>query len=254
MLANSENTPNKSLFTQASQTNHKPVVDLQLAFGGFSTKGLKAENQDAFAAIVPEKLDLRAKGAVVAIADGVSSANCAAKASQMSACHFINEYIATPETWSVKKSASQVIGSLNNWLYAQQLVADEQGRLEQWFSTFTALILKGERGHIFHIGDCQVAKINSDGYQVLTKEHASLSGTLNRALGAGSHIDIDITSTNLAQNDILVLTYDKRGVGESGGVYAGPEVGTNNISIENLNLLASSIPVQVVIVLSIAMV
>lgn len=42
----------------------------------------------------------------------------------------------------------------------------------------------------------------------------------------------------LVQNDILVLTYDKRGVGESGGVYAGPEVGTNNISIENLDLLA----------------
>ena len=42
----------------------------------------------------------------------------------------------------------------------------------------------------------------------------------------------------LAQNDILVFTYDKRGVGESGGVYAGPEVGTNNISIDNLNLLA----------------
>ncbi len=42
----------------------------------------------------------------------------------------------------------------------------------------------------------------------------------------------------LAKNDILVLTYDKRGVGKSGGVYAGPEVGTNNISIENLNLLA----------------
>lgn len=42
----------------------------------------------------------------------------------------------------------------------------------------------------------------------------------------------------LAQNDLMVLTYDKRGVGESGGVYAGPEVGTNNISVENLNLLA----------------
>jgi pimeloyl-ACP methyl ester carboxylesterase len=34
------------------------------------------------------------------------------------------------------------------------------------------------------------------------------------------------------------LTYDKRGVGESGGVYVGPEVGTNNISRDNLNLLA----------------
>lgn len=42
----------------------------------------------------------------------------------------------------------------------------------------------------------------------------------------------------LAQNDIMVLAYDKRGVGESDGVYAGPEVGTNNISVENLNLLA----------------
>lgn len=42
----------------------------------------------------------------------------------------------------------------------------------------------------------------------------------------------------LAKNDILVLTYDKRGVGESGGIYAGPEVGTNNISTANLNLLA----------------
>lgn len=42
----------------------------------------------------------------------------------------------------------------------------------------------------------------------------------------------------LAEDDILVLTYDKRGVGASGGIYAGPEVGTNNISIENLDLLA----------------
>ncbi len=42
----------------------------------------------------------------------------------------------------------------------------------------------------------------------------------------------------LSKKGILVLTYDKRGVGESGGIYAGPEVGTNNISAENLNLLA----------------
>ena len=42
----------------------------------------------------------------------------------------------------------------------------------------------------------------------------------------------------LASNGIAVLTYDKRGVGESGGVYAGPEVGTNNVDAANLNLLA----------------
>jgi dienelactone hydrolase len=42
----------------------------------------------------------------------------------------------------------------------------------------------------------------------------------------------------LASRGISVLTYDKRGAGRSGGVYAGPEVGTNNVSAENLVLLA----------------
>ena len=42
----------------------------------------------------------------------------------------------------------------------------------------------------------------------------------------------------LAQTGISVLTYDKRGVGKSGGIYAGPEVGTNNIDSTNLTLLA----------------
>lgn len=42
----------------------------------------------------------------------------------------------------------------------------------------------------------------------------------------------------LAEKGISVLTYDKRGVGQSGGIYAGPEVGTNNIDSANLELLA----------------
>jgi pimeloyl-ACP methyl ester carboxylesterase len=42
----------------------------------------------------------------------------------------------------------------------------------------------------------------------------------------------------LAHNGIATLTYDKRGVGKSGGVYAGPEVGTNNVDPQNLDLLA----------------
>ena len=43
----------------------------------------------------------------------------------------------------------------------------------------------------------------------------------------------------LAKEGIAVLTYDKRGVGESGGVYVGPSVGTNNIDTVNLNLLSN---------------
>lgn len=42
----------------------------------------------------------------------------------------------------------------------------------------------------------------------------------------------------LAKEGIAVLTYDKRGVGEAGGVDVGPSVGTNNIDTTNLNLLS----------------
>ncbi|PCH93975.1 MAG: protein kinase [Gammaproteobacteria bacterium] len=195
-----------------SQVTDTPVTQfkdsLAISFGGYSTQGEKSENQDAFALKISAGLDLELKGHIAVISDGVSSANCAAQASQMSVCHFISEYLATPETWSVNKSAAKVISSLNNWLYSRQLVADGKGIHQQWFSTFSALILKGERGHIFHIGDCQIVKINNDGYQILTKDHATVSGTLNRALGAGSHIEVDHTSTLLAPKDILMLSCD----------------------------------------------
>ena len=181
---------------------------LAISFGGYSTKGAKSENQDAFALKMSEGLDLELKGHAAVIADGLSSANCAAQASQMSVCHFIEEYLATPQTWSVKKSAAKVISSLNKWLYSRQLIADEKGLSEQWFSTFSAIVLKGERAHIFHVGDCQIAKINSDGYQALTKDHATVSGTLTRALGADSHIEVDYKYTALAPQDILILSCD----------------------------------------------
>ena len=56
--------------------------------------------------------------------------------------------------------------------------------------------------------------------------------------GSGQETRMVEMASLLAKNGIAVLTYDKRGVGKSNGVYAGPEVGTNNIDSSNLNLLA----------------
>jgi len=56
--------------------------------------------------------------------------------------------------------------------------------------------------------------------------------------GSGQEKRMTDFATILANNGIAVLTYDKRGVGESAGVYAGPEVGTNNVDFSNLNLLS----------------
>ncbi len=106
--------------SQAVETSNKQLQDsLIISFGGYSTKGAKDENQDAFALKTSEGLDLELKGHIAVIADGVSSANRAAQASQMSVCHFIEEYLATPNSWSVSKSASKIIAALNSWLYSR---------------------------------------------------------------------------------------------------------------------------------------
>ena len=56
--------------------------------------------------------------------------------------------------------------------------------------------------------------------------------------GSGQETRMVKMASLLAKKGIAVFTYDKRGVGKSGGMYAGPEVGTNNIDSVNLHLLA----------------
>ncbi|MGH9864994.1 MAG: alpha/beta hydrolase family protein [Candidatus Acidiferrales bacterium] len=56
--------------------------------------------------------------------------------------------------------------------------------------------------------------------------------------GSGQEKCMPPFACELADNGVAALTYDKRGVGESGGTYVGPEVGTNNVDASNLQLLA----------------
>ena len=56
--------------------------------------------------------------------------------------------------------------------------------------------------------------------------------------GSGQEKRMTRFAEQVAAKGITVLSYDKRGVGESGGIYAGPEVGTNNVDSANLSLLA----------------
>lgn len=56
--------------------------------------------------------------------------------------------------------------------------------------------------------------------------------------GSGQEKRMTRFAERLAAHGVTVLSYDKRGVGESAGIYAGPEVGTNNVDSMNLSLLA----------------
>lgn len=201
--------------------NHPPEKStpnqLKVCFGGYSTSGAKAENQDAFAALFPQGSDLISKGATAAIADGVSSANQAAQASQLSVTQFINEYYATPETWSTEKSAAKVLTGLNQWLYSQSTALEDQTSAHhhdapQWLTTFSTLILKSATGYIFHVGDSRISRFRQNEIEAITRDHNRKQGAnhvvLTRALGADPRLKVDVHKVDLLAGDIYLLTCD----------------------------------------------
>lgn len=193
-----------------AQSTSERQAKLQVCLGGHSTAGVKTVNQDAFASSVPNPAELSVKGVVAVIADGVSSASKAAEAAQLSVTQFITDYYATPQTWSTQKSASKVLASLNQWLYAQ--TDSQSGYTLQWLTTFSALIIKSSTAYIFHVGDTRIIQYREDALEVLTKDHQQKQGpnhsVLTRALGADHRLQVDVKEVSVKAGDIFLLSCD----------------------------------------------
>jgi len=183
---------------------------LTISFGGYSCAGKKAQNQDAFTALIPKENDIISKGVTATIADGVSSASKAAEAAQLSVTQFINDYYATPETWSTQKSAAKVLTSLNQWLYSQSDGMNKQSA--EWLTTFSALIVKSSTGYIFHVGDTRISLFRQNKISAVTHDHNRKQShgntVLTRALGADSRLKVDVHQVDIQAGDIYLLTCD----------------------------------------------
>ena len=166
---------------------------LDITYGGASLAGRRSANEDAFAAAPPDRL----KGAVAVIADGLSSFERAAKASQTAVTEFIDEYLATPETWTVKASAARVLNALNRWLCHHDGMA----------TTVSAVVAKGRTAHIFHVGDSRVYRFRNGNLEQLTRDHLRHE-TLTNALGTDLDLQVDYLVEDLAQGDVFMLTTD----------------------------------------------
>ena len=168
-------------------------AELGISYGGASLAGGRAVNEDAFAAAPTDRL----KGAVAVIADGLSSCRFAQKASQTAVTEFIDEYLATPETWTVKASAARVLNALNRWFCQHDGMA----------TTVTAVVAKGRTAHIFHVGDCRVYRFRNGDLEQLTRDH-SRHAMLTNALGMDLDLEVDYLAEDLADGDVFVLSTD----------------------------------------------
>lgn len=184
--------------------------NLTLSVGQYSVAGRKPENEDAIGIRIPEGNLLTTKGAVAIIADGVSAAEAGKEASQTSVTNFLTDYFSTPESWSVKKSAQQVLTALNRWLYSRGRGFADSTR--GYVTTFSALVLKSQQAHLFHAGDSRIYRLRDGTLEQITDDHSTWvsekQSYLSRALGLDVHLEMDYRSLSIEPGDLFLLSTD----------------------------------------------
>lgn len=175
-----------------------------------STRGRRAENQDASGARVPAGSALLRKGIAVAVADGVSAAESGRVAAETSVKNFLGDYYATPDEWGARRAGGQVLNALNRWLIGQGLQMRDTRRGH--VTTFTGGVFLGRRLHLFHVGDSRLYRLRDGQFELLTRDHRVLlddgQRVLTRALGLDNGIDIDYRQEELQAGDRYLLLTD----------------------------------------------
>ncbi|MDB6062833.1 MAG: dual serine/threonine-protein kinase/phosphatase [Verrucomicrobiaceae bacterium] len=195
------------------RTVERKPAELKVTVGQFSDKGCKTVNQDFHGVCIPKEPLLSSKGVAVAIADGISSSNVSQIASESAVKSFLEDYYCTSEAWSVKTSAQRVLTATNSWLYAQTQQSQYRNDNDRGYvCTFSALVIKSATAHLFHVGDARIYRVVDNALEQLTTDHrihlSPEQNYLARALGIGSHLEIDYLSLNVEQGDVFVLATD----------------------------------------------
>lgn len=186
---------------------------LQVSIGQHSRAGRKDINQDCCGARVPAAPLLITKGIAVALADGISSSRVGRIAAEAAVQGFLSDYYATAETWSVQTSVVRVLKAANSWLSSQTTRAGfHYDRDRGYVCTFSALVLKADTAHLFHVGDTRIYRLCGDGLEQLTRDHrlvvSAEESYLSRALGVDTQLDLDYRSLPAGPGDVFLLATD----------------------------------------------
>lgn len=183
------------------------------AVGQHSAAGRDGLNQDFHGAMLPAGHLLASKGIALALADGIGSSRVSQEASAAAVRGFLDDYYATSESWSTRRSAERVLAALNAWLHAQNQRGDARFDKDRGHvCTFSALILKGRRLHLLHVGDARVYRVHARALEQLSEDHrvrlSSAESYLGRALGIGAHVEIDHHDWEAEAGELYLLATD----------------------------------------------
>ena len=184
-----------------------------MAGGHASEQGVRPENQDFAGIYAASELERISHGMIAAVADGVGGGvggehRGGRIAAELAVRALIEGLYDQPDTIGVAAAAHRVMAPYNRWLAAM-------GRSETMAhaaTTFTALVLKGRKGHVLHVGDSRAWHLRDGRLTLLTQDHTrshpDQRHILYRALGIEERLRLDHHEVPLAEHDRLLLTSD----------------------------------------------
>jgi serine/threonine protein phosphatase PrpC len=184
-------------------------MSLKFEIGQSSLTGPRERNEDYIGIVTPVREQLSTKGALIAVADGVSGNAGGGEASEMTVRTVSSDYYATPDTWEPPTALDKVITAANRWLISQ---ANANRDLAGMATTLSLLILRGQRYYSAHVGDTRIYLLRDNVLKQLTTDHVwdrpDMRHVLKRAVGLDAHLTIDFAEGALQVGDIFALMSD----------------------------------------------
>ncbi len=156
-----------------------PLNKFTFVFAGKSDTGLvRTENQDSFGKFPEDNSSLYGpKGQLFIVADGMGGHRGGKEASAIAVKVVSSEFFGSAFDESV--ALKEAIEKANFEIFSKSGDKSEFGRMG---TTCTALVLKGDRGYIGHVGDSRVYRIENNRIEQLTNDHTRVQEMLREGL------------------------------------------------------------------------
>ncbi len=184
-------------------------MPLAVTTGYATDQGVRERNEDFLGMIVPAGDELSNKGVMAAIADGVSGHGGGREAAEYAVRGLLTDYYSTPDTWETALAIDRVANAINRWVISQ-------GRSHQAWNgmatTLTALVLRGRRYCLAHVGDSRCYLIRGGKLAQLTTDHVwdrpDMGHVLTRGIGIDERLHLDFSEGEVEAGDLFLLLTD----------------------------------------------
>ena len=213
-------------------------MSLKFEIGQSSLAGPRERNEDYVGVVTPANEQLSTKGALIALADGVSGSAGGGDASEMTVRTVSADYYATPDTWEPLASLDKVLTAANRWLIAQ---ANANRDMAGMATTLSLLVLRGQRYYSAHVGDTRIYLLRDGALKQLTTDHVwdrpDMRHVLKRAVGLDAHLTVDFAEGALQVGDIFTIMSDgvwealgEKAIHEGLGKFDNPQLICNHLT------------------------